>query len=432
MQLIPDIKLPDPDEFQLNYDADFFAFLDSCLPGLKFINIQRRSKQNKFEPPIKILLQEKPSVHQRPHEKSEEICLTVMAVIQYDIESRDESGSYRVQCYRNTGTIKDSVKAKIINIDLEEQSAHINDYGRFKDDDEPPPLVSIQAQYIQMLQDQNIKNQSLVTGLMASLMEMFKSQQGTINDLMSKSVEIKRIESSERLREQEDINEFRLAEISQKNKTERWNNSMALLKDSGAIKKLGEVGAEVLQKKFLSGQPAVLPDPEMPLRDPRIKNINRPNFRGRNTVSENIPPVPTEQNDQKIDRQNQKIKGDELVVVNDKATETDEIIEIDEETKNEIDELVRREPLKCYISILNDQFTQEQAVNLKEILEEDLFNLFINLLTSDSEEEAKHNLLMIRGNITPNDVQKLVKAKKVFTEKQQTFIDKILMFEFDE
>lgn len=425
MHLIPDIKLPDPDELQLNYDADFFSFLDSCLPGIKFINIQRRTKQNKFESPFKIILQERPSVHQRPHEKPDEICATVMSVIQYDIESRDESGSYRVQCFRNTGNSKDSVKAKIISIDLEEQSAHINDYGRFKDDDEAMPLTSLQAQYIQMLQDQIIKIQSLVTSVTSSLTETVKSQQGTIQDLMSKSVEIERIRSYERLREKEETNEIDLAKIKEKNKTERWNSSMSLLNDSGAIKEVGKSLANVVQKKFLSGQAPELPDPELPKRDPGFNNQVRPNFKGKSNNQETDNEGMTTKNNQKNEEKNRE--NDENVNQN---IENNELTQKDIE---DIEEQLRTQPLKCRVDVLRSHFTNEQALELKEMIGEDLFKAFAMLLMSESEDEAKQNLLMIRGNVSPNDIQKLIKAKvKIFTEKQQGLIDEILMFDFGE
>lgn len=400
MKLIPELKLPD--ELALNADPDLFDFVESCLSGIKYISIHRRFKRDKYEPISKIELQEKPSINQRPPEKIEEICTAIMSIIQMDLESRDESGVYRLQIFRNTGTSKDSVKAKHLDIKLDERNIHSHDHTMDPfEHEEAPTYNSLQLEYIKMIQDHSFKDRSIVTSIVATLQEGYKSLQNMVTELMLKNVEIEKLRAQERLIERESLIEAQLEKTKQENKTLRWNKAMSLLEESGGAKQVFTVIADKIKGKAMGNAPEI-PDEEMvQQKKPRKPSSKKP-------TKDDLPP-PTVPKPEQVEQS-----------------------ELNQQEIDEIDEMLKTQPLRCRANVLGGNLNEEQKTEIKTILGDAIYSALEDLLISGSEDEAKQNLLNLRGTISPRDFNKLKMAKDVLTEQQQELVDQILMFDIGE
>lgn len=425
MKLIPEIKLPD--DLQLNADPDVYEFIESCLSGIKYISIHKKEKRGKYEPVSKIELQDKPGINQRPVDKIDDICRIVMGIIQYDIEARDESGTYRIQIFRNTGTTKDAVKAKHVDIKLDERNIHSHDHTTDPfNDDENLSFNSIQLEYIKMLQDQNIKNQSIVTGIVSALTDNMKNLQGMVNDLMTRNVEIERLRAQERLLEREKDIESQLEKLRQENKTERWNKAMDLLKHSGGAKRIFDVVADKIKGKAFDDA-VELPDEEMIPKKQQKRQT--PSTAQRQTPSQPQSPRQPQRSSippEELAKLEPDYDDDEDDDVEDEEKNQDKI---DQEINEEIDEMIKNQPLRCRVNVLGARLTDEQREELKKVFGDFLYNIFDALLNSDSEETARQNLLTLQGSITPKDLPKLKKAKNLLDDKQKELVDEILMFD---
>jgi hypothetical protein len=272
-----------------------------------------------------------------------------------------------------------------------------------------------------MLQDQNIKNQSIVTGIVSALTDNMKNLQGMVNDLMTRNVEIERLRAQERVMEREKEIESQLEKLKQENKTERWNKAMDLLKHSGGAKKIIDVVAEKIKGKAFD-EAVELPDEDMIPKRQNKKPATQ--SQPKTTIIPQAGPQPK-----------QPISPEELAHLepdydDDENIDDDENQdEVNRQINEEIDEMIKTQPLRCRVNVLNAQLTDEQKTELKNIFGNFIYGIFETLLNSDSEEAAKQNLLTLQGSITPKDLPKLKKAKNLLDDRQKALVDEILMFD---
>jgi hypothetical protein len=62
-------------------------------------------------------------------------------------------------------------------------------------------------------------------------------------------------------------------------------------------------------------------------------------------------------------------------------------------------------------------------------MRESLYKDLIDLLNSESEEDAKKNVLQFRNNIDPNDYSDLASIQNVLSETQKTVIGNIMSYD---
>lgn len=402
MKLNPDLRLPE--EVQIHLDAETYHFIDECLPGIKYINIHKKLNRDRYELVMKMDLNKNPSPNQKPEDKIEVICTTLAAIIQYDIDARDEGGSYRLQCFRNSGTQKDHLKSKHIDVNLEDHSASLRDQSihPFSEDNTNQDFVAVQLEYIKMLQDQNVKNQNVLSAFCASMIESQRHIQQMVTDMMTKSVDLERIRAQQLLHEQQNTIDAEIARLKEKSKSERWNKAMAVLDKSGGAKALMDAFA----KKIMAG--TGLPDEPVP--NPVPNPIRRPpppqNF-SKQTSTQSNPPVHV------IDQE-----------------EMDRIEkELEEQTQREIDYMIENEPLRCHIKILESKLEDELKEEIKEDLGEQIYERFINLMKSENEEMAVKNLIILKENMKPDDLSRIQNFYDKLDDKQKELVMKILSFD---
>ena len=105
--------------------------------------------------------------------------------------------------------------------------------------------------------------------------------------------------------------------------------------------------------------------------------------------------------------------------------------------KKIIDDSLNTNPLYTYCSYLRDTLETEARENpeenakkyIEETMRDSLYKDLIDLLNSESEEDAKKNLLQFRNNIDPNDYSDLASIQNVLSETQKTVIGNIMSYD---
>jgi hypothetical protein len=394
----PELDLPK--NLEVCYSNDILDWVRKSLPGMRYITLKKVISRGKYEQFARINVQETPNPGQLPQEKSDVICDLIYRVLQYKQEEVDDTVDFLVQIYSRT-TTGDKPTGKHITIgtngtgDIETK--------QYDPETVAPNVLDAQMQYIQMLQDNTGNLYAQIAGMIQPIIESNKTLQAELAAKRADDYQLKNLEYVYAFRNEERQAALAIEQAKIKASKDKWDSFSKMLNKNGALDKLMLQAAN----KFMGdGSNNVQVEP--PRKVTQVNQMRKDPFR-QPTPKPPEPPKMSEEEELAIQ---QKVMEDSIKTI----------------------------PLYTYCSYLKDTLETEARENpeenakkyIEETIRDSLYKDLIELLNSESEEDAKKNLLQFRNNIDPNDYSDLASIQNVLNETQKTVIGNIMSYNPEE
>jgi hypothetical protein len=221
----PDFELP-PNAPEA--PADLLSLIEECHEGLHKAMIHKMVRRGKYESIATIICQENPNKKTRPTASAEDIADYCMMCMQYEIDKSDDPGSYRVMLIGPPG------RGRF------ERSKHVelgdgDGMARSKTMMTEAELVDAQGQYIGELHSQIVAMSETVHSMIKPLLQENKEMMKIVSDASRKQAEIEREKMRHELELKMHNDQIKLEEAKEEMKSERWRETMDVIKESGAI-----------------------------------------------------------------------------------------------------------------------------------------------------------------------------------------------------
>lgn len=425
IKIEPDVEL---DELTYSYCPGLLEHCDLNFAGIKYVNIKKLLERDRYEQCFKILIQEKPSPLQRPVDVTPKtLADRIMQIFQYLVEETDSSGKYKVEINKATGKSEQSIKSKHFMVSAPGTDNEVKD---FVPSEMNQDLLGNQAHYTMMLHDHLLKMATALTAIVPSLMRQIELHRDSADKYSQAMVAMARDEKIYDLHIKTQQMEHQQAMIKQDVISKRNAQLIKILQDSGAVAKV----SEALIKRVASA--TIIPSQEDQMEGVKVQKARHATASQSSPITKPYPqpaghnPIPIESNQHSPS-------------FSDSPNEITETVDFLEPTKEEMDALraehddvMSKAPLWTYCSGLKItlQNNSEQQLYLKENLNDQVYIKLMNLLNSDSEDDAIQNLISLRDFVLPNPnyIQSLMGIKEVLTKSQNMIIDAIMMFKLPE
>jgi hypothetical protein len=221
----PDFELP-PNAPEA--PADLLSLIEECHEGLHKAMIHKMVRRGKYESIATIICQENPNKKTKPTASPEDIADYCMMCMQYEIDKSDDPGSYRVMLIGPPG------RGRF------ERSKHVelgdgDGMARSKTMMTEAELVDAQGQYIGELHSQIVAMSETVHSMIKPLLQENKEMMKIVSDASRKQAEIEREKMRHELELKMHNDQIKLEEAKEEMKSERWRETMDVIKESGAI-----------------------------------------------------------------------------------------------------------------------------------------------------------------------------------------------------
>lgn len=382
-----------PSSLELCCPQEIIDWIKTKLPGLRYITLKIHLEQNKYNQFAKISLQENPSPTQAPEEKADRICETIYLILQSKVEELDNTVNFQIQTYQKT-IAGDKASTKHITVGM--NAVGERESKSYNPDQVAPTILDAQAMHIQMLQDNMEKMYTMMTGMFGSVIETNKQLQSELASKREDDFRIRNLEYTHRVWEKEQEHTFMLEQAKLKASKEKWDSFGKMLNKDGALSSIMKQAAN----KFMGGNNPPPPDP------PKVSKHEQ------KVYPSHPPKQEPKQSDEDIQKEEERIAEENL----------------------------KNAPLHTYCSYLKASLDTEILENpdenakkyIEEILRDSLYKDLMDLLNSESEEEAKKNLLQFRNNIEAGDYEGLFSIQNVLSIAQKSLIQKIMDYNPEE
>lgn len=394
----PDLDLPP--KLELSYSNDIVDWVRKCLPGIRYITIKKIIARNRFEQFARIDVQESPNVGQIPQEKSDVICEMIYRVLQYKQEEVDDTVNFLVQIYSRTAA-GDKPSGKHITIGTDVSTGD-RETKQYDPESIAPNILDAQMTYIQMIQDNAANLYAMMTGMVQPIIESNKALQAELNAKRADDYQLRNLEYVYANRNEERQAALVVEQAKIKASKEKWDSFSKMINKDGAFSKLMLQAAN----KFMGDGSSVQAEPPKKVQPSQMNQMRKDPF-NQPVSKPSEPPKMTEE--------------EELAL-----------------QKQAIDESMKTNPLYTCCSYLKDTLDTEAIENpeenakkyIEETIRDSLYKDLIDLLNSESEEDAKKNLLQFRNNLDmPNDYPSLASIQNVLSDTQKQLIEKIMSYD---
>jgi hypothetical protein len=397
MPLIVQPELDLPKNLEVCYSNDILDWVRKSLPGMRYITLKKvLAGRGRYEQFARINVQESPNPGQVPVEKSDVICDLIYRVLQYKQEEVDDTVNFLVQIYSRTAT-GDKPSGKHITIGTDTSTGD-RETKQYDPETVAPNVLDAQMEYIKMLQDNTGNLYAQIAGMIQPIIESNKTLQAELAAKRNDDYNLKNLEYVYAVRNEERQAALVLEQAKIKANKDKWDGALKMINKNGAFDKL-----------MLQAANKLMGDGSAPVVEPP-KKVTQVNQVRKNPL-QSVPKAPAPP----------KISEEEELAMQQKV----------------IDESLRTNPLYTYCSYLRDTLETEARENpeenakkyIEETMRESLYKDLIDLLNSESEEDAKKNLLQFRNNIDPNDYSDLASIQNVLSETQKTVIGNIMSYD---
>lgn len=378
MIISPEFDLSE--DLEIPYKPDLKDWIEDNLLGLKKISISIYLKRDSYDrlgdiefysKDEKISPTQKPKNNESKEIRSNEICEIIMKIIQFDIEAKDTSGKYRIQCIRYMGpSMSDKKMSKHIEVPrLDEESE-----ARFvtNNENENTDLVSVLMAQNNQLHDRCIQFMGVITGTMGPMKEYMDSLLKANIELSMKNVRVHELQFQKEMWEQDKIFEREIGIKKIEAGKEKFGAFMKQLEKSKGIDTILKAGTSFLQSKLNGGatqqvQQIIVTEPEI-----------------------------SEEEQARIEKE--KFEKD-----------------------------LKNSPIKTVCGMLWNSLDAMQIGNLKRDLS--FYTDLEQLLTSNSEKEALGNLSVLKEKIAAipdSEKMQFMKIQEYLDEEQQGIVMRII------
>ena len=390
----PELDLPKT--LEVCYSNEILDWVRKSLPGMRYITLKKVISRGKYEQFARINVQETPNPGQVPQEKSDVICDFIYRVLQYKQEEVDDNVDFLVQIYSRTAT-GDKPNGKHITIGNNETGDR--ESKQYDPESVAPNILDAQAQHIQMLQDNAASLYAMLTGIVQPILDSNKTLQAELAAKRADDYQLKNLEYVYAFRNEERQAALMIEQAKIKASKDKWDSFSKMLNKNGALDKLMLQAAN----KFMGDGSNVQVEPP--------KKVQQMNQMRKDPFKQPVPKPPEPP----------------------KMTEEEELAI----QKQVVEESMKTNPLYTCCSFLRDTLDTEARENpeenakkyIEETMRDSLYKDLIDLLNSESEEDAKKNLLQFRNNIDPNDYSDLASIQNVLSETQKTVIGNIMSYD---
>ncbi len=386
LKLQPDLLLPK--ELEIPYPPDFFEWIKTNSPGLRYVTFKKVIGNNKYDNQCcKIFINPNATATQIPEDKVAEICEKIYLVLQYFRDEADSLVKFCVTIYCRTTFGTDKPLAKHISAGTDATGER---ESRFFDPTKVDgELVDQLREYIAQIHDANASLMLAAPAFLTASMEMNKELQKKLLEVSQFQVQLKEIELKSEIEKEEQKMRLIIERDKVQANKEKWENTLKQLNKNGALDRVMEVGTNKLFG-MINGSEEIKKPPSM-------------------TTKKRVIAKPSEEEQERL-KQEQDMKI--------------------------LEEGLRVSPLFTYCVMLKNSLAQDEAENgndsvnkyIEDELPSGMIKDFQDLLNSENEQEAKTNLRNMHSNLSEDDFPKLLFLRGRMNETQKKIITSILKF----
>jgi len=406
----PDFELPPnaPDA-----PADLVSLIEECIEGLHKAQIHKMVRRGQYESIATVLCQENPSKKTRPTASADDIADYCMMTMQYEIDKSDDPGTYRVTLIGPPGRGRFQ-RSKHVELGDADQGA------RSKTMMSEAELCQQQGEYIGELHSQIVAMSETVHSMIKPLLQENKEMMKIVSDASKKQAEIRREELRHELELKMHNDTIKLEESKEEIKSERWKETMEVIKESGAV----EGFMKVLMKKMDSGDAGQEDD-------------------GEESEAETVSDQDNEQSKSNGDSgENDKSKLEKAKSAKGKPSKktskvldektVDAISSGKEMTQEQISEVFKKSgmakadenPLAVMTEVLKMMIDEkDQWPVIQETLSQEQFVVFKKILNSKKDTVIERNLKKL---YQMKGARRLLKLEEHLDEEQQKYVGKLM------
>jgi len=409
--------------------ADLISLFEECHEGLSKAIVSKMVRRGKYEQVATIICQENATKKTSPSASADDISDYCMMCMQYDIEKTDDAGTYRVMLIGPPGRGRFE-RSK--HVDLGEGDG----MARSKTMMTEGELIEQQSQYIGELHSQSIAVLETLHGMVKPLLQENKEMSKIISESARRLAEVERDRMKFDLEVRIHNDEMKIEETKEEMKTQRWNETMEVIKESGMVEGFMKAVIKKMNNSKSGGVDSDEGDEEAPKKKKK---------KARPTAPKTGDQVPE---DDVKKKKKKKKKGDKSRV--EKAKEkkgkrkkkkkkspisegTQAAIEGgDEMTTEQLEEVfeasgldrARENPVALMVEILKMSIEEnEQWPIIEETLTADQFALFKKITDTDEDSELEK---LLKKLYEMKGARRLMKLEQHLEEDQQGYIEKLL------
>jgi len=411
----PDFELPPnaPDA-----PADLVSLIEECIEGLHKAQIHKMVRSGQYESIATVLCQENPSKKTRPTATADDISDYCMMTMQYEIDKTDDPGTYRVTLIGPPGRGRFQ-RSKHVELGDADQGA------RSKRMMSEPELCQQQGEYIGELHSQIVAMSETVHSMIKPLLQENKEMMKIVSDASKKQAEIRREELRHELELKMHNDTIKLEESKEEIKSERWKETMEVIKESGAV----EGFMKVLMKKMDSGDADQEDDDdsgegeEPEAEDGSGENDEESKSDGDLGENDKSKLEKAKSVKDKPSRKSSKVLDEKTVdaISSGKAMTEEQISEVFKKSgMAKADE----NPLAVMTEVLKMMIDEkEQWPVIQETLSQEQFVVFKKILNSQKDTVIERNLKKL---YQMKGARRLLKLEEHLDEEQRKYVDKLM------
>jgi hypothetical protein len=388
--------------------ADLISLIEDCYDGLSHAVVQKMIRRGSYEQIAKIICQENPSKKSHPSASAEDIAEYCMMCMQYDIDRTDLPGTYKVALVGPPG--KRGERSKHIDLGNNEEMA------RTKTMISEGDLIEMQGRYIGELHSQSIGVLETLHGMIKPLLQENKEMMKIISESARRLAEVERDRMAFDLQVRIHNDEIKQAEAKEAAKSQRWNQAIETIRETGALEGLMKALLKKINEKKASESAEAAPE-------------QRPRPKVEAAISTPDPdPSPKKNKKSKVEKAKEKGTKKKSPTVLPLKSEEDEVTQeqIEEALEAAGLEKARENPNALMAEILKMTIDEnEQWPIIQETLSEGQFEIFKKILEAENDAELKKLLIQL---YEMKGARKILKLEQHLSEDQKKYVDKLSEF----
>ena len=413
--------------------ADLISLLEECHEGLSKCIVSKMVRRGKYEQIATIICQENATKKTSPAASADDIADYCMMCMQYDVEKTDDAGTYRVMLIGPPGRGRFE-RSK--HVDLGEGDG----MARSKTMMTEGELIEQQSQYIGELHSQSIAVLETLHGMVKPLLQENKEQMKIISESARRLAEVERDRMRFDLEMRIHNDEMKIEETKEEMKTQRWNETMEVIKESGMVEGFMKAIIKKINNPKKSDDDDDDGDEDEKPKKKKTKKPTAPKTGGQ--VSEDGPKKKKKKKKKSgksvVDKAKEKKRGKKKGKKKKKekppiSEETQAAIESgDEMTTEQLEEVfeasgvakARENPIALMVEILKMSIEQnEQWPIIEKTLSEKQFALFKKITETEDDDSIEK---MLKKLYEMKGARRLLKLEQHLEEDQQGYVEKLL------